>query len=479
MADAADTGKVALSWIEDHKKELTDLSDKIWSFAELGLHEYKSAKAQEDFLKQYGFEVQSGVADMPTAFVATWGSGKPVIGFLGEYDALPGCSNEAVPERKEIIKEGPGHACGHNLLGVGSLAAAIALKEELIARGSGATIKYYGCPAEENFGGKAFMARAGLFDDLDVCFTWHPGAVNMVRGSSSLAIKSMNIHFHGRTAHASGAPHHGRSALDAVELMNIGVNYLREHIIDKARIHYVITNGGKQPNVVPAEATVWYYVRAPRRDEVEEIYERVLKCAKGAAIMTDTTYDVEVLDALYNVLPNRVLEDVLFRAMEKAGPPQFTESDHRFAEAIAKTFPPGQREAILREDDYPPEVKKQVLNTTIVPRPAGEAQPKGSTDVGDVSWVVPTAQFRMACYAIGTAGHSWQVTAQAGMGIGHAGMIAAAKTLALAGIHIVDNPDVIKKAWDEFNDRTEGRKYKCAIPDNVKPAFHQLDPKNR
>jgi aminobenzoyl-glutamate utilization protein B len=472
-------GAPALGWIASNRARLTKLSDEIWSYAELGLHENRSARAQEAFLQENGFAIESGVADMPSAFVATWGKGRPAIGFLGEYDALPGCSNEAAPIRREIVHEGPGHACGHNLLGVAALAAAIAMKEELSARGVEATVKYFGCPAEENFGGKAYMARAGYYDGLDVCLTWHGGATNTVRSSSSLAVNSMNVHFHGRTAHAAGAPHHGRSALDAVEIMNIGVNYLREHVPDKTRIHYVTTNGGRQPNVVPAEATVWYYVRAPRRDEVDEVYGRVLKCAEGAAIMTGTTYDVEVLDALYNVLSNRVLEDVLAWAMKRAGPPEFTGQDIEFAREIAKTFPAGQREAILRDEDLPQEVRQQVLNNTIVPRPASERPPRGSTDVADVSWVVPTAQFSTACWALGTAGHSWQVTAQSGMSIGHAGMIAAARILALAGLRLVEEPDTIAKAREEFLQKTEGKPYRCAIPDSVKPPLHQLDPNKK
>lgn len=472
-------GGVALNWIASNRAGLEKLSDEIWAHAELGLHENRSARAQEEFLKERGFTIESGVAGMPSAFVATWGKGRPATGFLGEYDALPGCSNEATPVRSEIVHEGPGHACGHNLLGVAALAAAIAVKEQLSSRGLEATVKYYGCPAEENFGGKAYMARAGHFDDLDVCLTWHSGAMNTVRSASSLAVNSMNVHFHGRTAHAAGAPHHGRSALDAVELMNIGVNYLREHVPDKTRIHYVTTNGGRQPNVVPAESTVWYYVRAPRRDEVVEVYERVLKCAEGAAIMTGTTYDVEVLDALYNVLPNRTLEDVLVWAMKRAGPPEFTGQDLEFAREISKTFPAGQKESILRDEDLPPEVRQQTLNDTIVPRPASERPPRGSTDVGDVSWVVPTSQFSTACWALGTVGHSWQITAQSGMGIGHAGMIAAARILALAGLRLVDEPEIIKKAWVEFREKTEGKKYRCAIPDHVQPPLHQLDPNKK
>lgn len=472
------TATRGFGWIEDHISELTDLSDRIWAYAELGLHEDKSAKAQVDYLRENGFKVECGAGGMPTAFVAAWGSGKPVIGFLGEYDALPGVSQKVSAEKGEVVPGGCGHGCGHNLLGVAALGAAIALKEELIERGLPGAVKYFGCPAEENFSGKAFMARDGIFDSLDACLTWHPGPMNIVRGGTSLAVNSMNVAFHGVTAHAGGAPHLGRSALDAVELMNVGVNYLREHIIEKARIHYVTTNGGLQPNVVPAEAKVWYYVRAPKREQVEEIYERVLKCAKGAAIMTDTTYDVELLEGIYEVMPNKVLEDLLAEAMEVAGPPVFTDEDKSFAKAISKTFPPGQSEAYMEDetlpDDAKAKLKGKLLNDSVLGRPPVAPEMRGSTDVGDVSWCVPTAQFSTACTALGTPGHSWQYTAQSGMHIGHAGMIAAARTLAQAGLRLMTEPDVIKMAKAEFSKRLGVKRYKSPLAPDMKPPFHQF-----
>ena len=274
------------------------------------------------------------------------------------------------------------------------------------------------------------MARAGLFDDCDVCLTWHPGTLNQVRGSTSLAVTSMNITFHGRTAHASGDPYNGRSALDALMLTGMGVEFLREHMPPKARIHYVITNGGSQPNVVPSKATAWFYVRSPQQEEVEALYKRVLDCAYGAAQMTDTKCEIELLDAIYNVIPNSVLEGVLNESMQRVGPPVFGPEETKFAEELVKTFEPGTKDAFLKSIDVPDEVKSQLINETLVPMPATPDEPKGSTDVGDVSWCCPTAQFTTACNALGTPGHSWQYTAQAGMGIGHAGMIAAAKVLA-------------------------------------------------
>ena len=468
-------------WIDGQSKALADISDAIWRFAEIGLHEDKSAEALEELLRKNGFTIKTGVGGMPTAFVATWGKGKPSIGFLGEYDALPGVSQKVQATKEELESGACGHGCGHNLLGVAAAAGAIALKEEMVKRGLSGTVKYFGCPAEENFSGKAFMAKDGLFNDLDVCLTWHPGPMNSVRGGSSLAVNSMNVTFHGVSSHAGGAPHLGRSALDAVELMNIGANYLREHVIEKARIHYVTTNGGLQPNVVPAEATVWYYVRAPHRDQVEEIYARVMKCAKGASIMTDTTYDVELLEGIYEVLPNRVLEDVLVEAMEIAGPPVFTAEDVKFAKELSRTFPPGQSEAYKRDETLPDEIKAKlegkILNDAVLGRPPIAPDMRGSTDVGDVSWCCPTSQFSTACTAIGTPGHSWQYTAQTGMHIGHAGMIAAAKTLAQAGFRLMTDEDARKQARVEFEKRTGGKKYKSPLPPDVKPAFHQFDRK--
>ncbi len=471
---SSDVASEGFSWIKQNERELTQLSDRIWEYAELGLHEHKSAKALEGFLEANGFEIDSGVAGMPTAFVATWGTGKPVIGFLGEYDALPGVSQKVSIEREELVPGGSGHGCGHNLLGVGAAAAAVALKQELIKRGLQGTVKYYGCPAEENFSGKAFMARDGYFKGLDVCLTWHPGSMNIVRGGSSLAVKSMIVNFHGIASHASGAPHLGRSALDAVEIMNIGTNYLREHIIETARIHYVTTNGGLQPNVVPAEASVWYYVRAPHMSQLEEIYERVLKCAEGAAIMTETTYDVKVLEAIYEVLPNNTLQQVLRDAMQIAGPPNFSQEDSGFARKLEPTFPKKVSEII--DDEKLPErekarLKGKILNDVVLGDPEKTPESRGSTDVGEVSWCAPTEQFNTACIALGTPGHSWQYTAQAGMNIGHQGMLAAARTLTQAGLMLATDEATIEKAKQEFVERTGGKQYKSALPLDVKPAF--------
>ena len=279
-----------LQWIDDAEAELSALSKTVWEFAETGLKEIKSANAEAAFLKQEGFDIQMGVAGMPSAFVASWGGGQPVIGFLGEYDALPGLSQTVATRREAVVPGGAGHGCGHNLLGVGALAAAIALKREMEAEGKSGTVRFYGCPAEETLSGKVYMAKHGLYDDLGAAITWHPMTLNTAWGSTCLAIDSARFIFHGRAAHAAASPEMGISALDAVELMNVGVNYLREHVVQEARMHYVITKGGGEPNVVPELAEVWYYIRVPRRQDVEKLYQRVVKIAEGACLMTGATW---------------------------------------------------------------------------------------------------------------------------------------------------------------------------------------------
>ncbi len=465
----------ALQYIDDRRDRILDVSDRVWAYAELGLHEHDSADCTAEALCAEGFEVEVGVAGMPTALVARWGSGSPVVGFLGEYDALPGVSQKITAEREELVPDGPGHACGHNLLGAGAFGAAIGLKEELAAGDLPGTVMFFGCPAEEAFSGKAFMARGGVFDACDACLTWHPSALNVVSTGGSLAIDSMSVTFHGRTAHASGDPYNGRSALDAVQLMNMGVEFLREHVHPTARIHYVVTGGGRQPNVVPAEADVWYYVRAPERAQVDELYERVIRCADGAAQMTDTTYTVEFLESIWDVLNNRSLERLLSECMERVGPPEFSPEDRAFAEKISESFEPGQRKAFFARSGLDPEkFEGCALNETVVPMDQVKQEAQGSTDVADVSRCCPTAQFTTACAALGTPGHSWQLVAQAGMGIGHAGALTAAKVLAEAGFELMTNPEVLSEATEEFSRLTDGALYRSSMPSDAKPAFHQL-----
>ncbi len=464
--------KNAIQYIDEKRDNIIELSDKMWELAELALWEHKSAELLVEGLKAEGFTVETGAGGMPSAIVAQWGSGKPVIGFLAEYDALTNVSNKPVPVRDPLIYDGPGHGCGHNLLGAASYGAAIALKKEMEAQGLKGTVRFYGCPAEENLSGKAFMARDGVFKDCDIALTWHPGAVNRVSNGSSLANNAAYFTFYGRSAHAAGDPHNGRSALDAVQLMNMGVEFLREHMPPRTRAHYVITNGGGQPNVVPPEAQVWYLVRAAERQAIDDLWERIIKCAKGAAEMTDTRFEINLLKAIYNVLNNDVLEDVLDEAMKRVGPPKFTAEDQKFAEEISKTWPETTKKNTLRERQIPEKWWDKHLNDEVIDRPAVPDEPRGSTDVGDVSWCCPTAQFSTACQALGTPGHSWQYAAQAGMSIGHSGMITAAKVMAEAGYVMMTNPELVEKAWAEFRKRTGGVEYKSPMPADQKPAFH-------
>jgi aminobenzoyl-glutamate utilization protein B len=453
-----------LKWLEEKAPELIDLSNTIWDYSELGLREEKSAAALAGYLEKEGFRVKRGIGNMATAFVATFGEGKPILGFLGEYDGLAGVSQKTIPTREEVVPGGPGHGCGHNLLGVGSLGAAVSLKKEIEAARLKGSVRFYGCPAEETLIGKVFMAKAGFFDDLDAAITWHPWSLNGVWGGRHLAMNSVRFAFHGRTAHAAAAPHMGISALDAVELMNIGVNFLREHVIQEARMHYVITNGGGQPNVVPAQAEVWYYVRAPRRSQVEEIYPRILKIAEGAALMTGARLEVNFQVGSYDYLPNRVVSEILLESFRKVGAPKFSEEDFAFAQALERSFSPGQKLSVLGAGHVPPEYAEMTLHTDVAPFYDWGKPIPGSTDVGDVSWITPTAQLTAATWVMGTAPHSWQATAASGMGIGHKAMIAAARAMGLAGYELMAKPDLLRKAKETFLADTGGKPYVSPLP---------------
>ncbi|HEX2987314.1 MAG TPA: amidohydrolase, partial [Chloroflexota bacterium] len=368
-----------------------------------------------------------------------------------------------------------GHGCGHNLLGVGSLGAAVALKEAIRAEGLHATVRYYGCPAEETAIGKVFMAREGAFDDLDAALSWHPGGVNMATGCSSLALNSVKFAFHGRSAHASAAPHMGISALDAVELMNVGVNYLREHVTPEARIHYVITDGGSEPNVVPANAEAWYYIRAPHRHDVEEIYQRILKIAEGAALMTGAGLEVKFQAGLYDILPNPVLIELLERSMVEVGVPSFTPEEMEFAKGIEASFSSGMKEAAIQGHHLPAEMATVILHDQVMPCSDRGTAMWASTDVGDVSWIVPTGQVNAASYVFGTPAHSWQAVAAAGMSIGQKSMLTAARSLALGGYRLVTQPELLSQAWEAFDKARGGHKYVSPVPADVAPPDPHLD----
>jgi aminobenzoyl-glutamate utilization protein B len=461
--------------IEEREELLAELSRKVWEFAEVGLQEHRSAEALADALEEEGFEVERGVAGMPTAFYATYsvGTGKPVIGVLGEYDALPGLSQEVTPERKPREPGAPGHACGHNLLGVAGVGTAMAAKQVMDEQGIDGTIRYYGCPAEETLVGKVYMVREGLFDDVDAALTWHPGQVNVVRVGSSNALNSAKFQFFGRSSHAAGNPEAGRSALDAVELMNVGANFLREHVPEKTRIHYVTTNGGGEPNVVPDEAEVWYYVRGPKRQDVDEVYERLQKIAEGATLMTETTMEETFLTGCYNYLHNHTIGECLQEKMEELGAPEFTEAEKELARKVQETFPERQIERVAERYDKP-ELAEQVLHEDVEPLSEVERHGAGSTDVGDVSWVVPLAQFSTACSTIGTAGHSWQYTIASGSTIGERGMLFASKIMAATAMELLTDAEFLQKAKEEFEEVTADEPYESPLPADLDPPLDQL-----
>jgi aminobenzoyl-glutamate utilization protein B len=463
----------AWKWIDENSEGFIELSDAIWEYAELGLVEDKSSRLIAKELERHGFRVELGVAGMPTAIAATWGEGRPVIGIMGEYDALPGISQRKRPVKDPLIEGAPGHGCGHNIHGTSGMAAAIAVRYVLEEEGVKARLKFFGTPAEENYSGKVFMMREGLFDDVEACLSHHPSSFNTTGLGSSNAVNGVKFHFHGKTAHAAGSPEQGRSALDAIELMNVGVNFLREHVIDKARIHYVIEAGGGQPNVVPDYARSWYYIRAPERDQLDPIYERIVKIAEGAALMTETELEVEFIDAIYNVLPSKTLSDVVISNMREVGAPTYTQEELEFAAKIAETVPRQQKIDGLRKrkvPDYERFIDVDLVTDILDPWDEGEVSP-GSTDVGDVSWITPTMEFGTTAFVLGAPGHSWQHVACSGTSIGHKSLVFAAKTMAGAALDLISDPGLLEKAREEYGERLKGRAYRCAIPDDVKPPL--------
>lgn len=464
--------KELLAWIDRNESLLTDIAYKIWETPELAFEEKTASGLLSSVLEKAGFRIRNDIKDIPTAFIAEYGSGRPIIGILGEYDALPNLSQK-VSAKREPVKEGaPGQGCGHNLLGTAGAGAVLAAQKGIDEGFLKGTIRYYGCPAEETLAGKVFLAREGVFNDLDVCLTWHPASMNVVWGCSFLAMNSVAFKFKGIPAHAAAAPHLGRSALDGVELMNVGANYLREHIFEKARLHYTITNGGGAPNIVPEEASVWYYIRAPKREQVEEIFERLLKIAQGAALMTETEVEWKVLAGCYDVLPNETIGDLITNNMQEVGPPRYSEDDKKLAGELAATFPAGQKEKVMVSYFAPPEIMKMTLHEGIIKNQDRDEVMAGSTDVGDVSRLVPLAQFTASTWPVGTAAHSWQATAASGSGIGFKAMLFAAKTLAgcLYDLLLSGGTPIIDKAKEEFVGRMGGFKYKSPLGQDSKPA---------
>ncbi len=450
----------ALQDIQQHYEEYKKTALQIWDYAELGYKEKNSSALLQKLLTDNGFTLDAGVADIPTAFVATYGTGQPVIGILAEFDALPGLSQEAIPERKEIPGRIAGHGCGHHLFGTASAAAGIEIKKLMEEKKFSGTIKVFGCPAEEGGSGKVYMVRAGLFNNVDIAIHWHPGDGNSVTMTSALANSSAKFRFRGLSAHAAGAPDKGRSALDAVEAMDNMVNMMREHVPQETRIHYVITNGGKAPNVVPDFAEVYYYVRHPKRDQVKLIFERVVKAANGAAMGTETTMEYEVIGGTHDLLLNKTLAEAMQKNLEKTGGVKYTMDEVEFAKKIQATFNykvPGIGNA-----------------DSIIPLKMEMDAGGGSTDVGDVSYALPTVGMRGATWVPGTPAHSWQAVACGGTEIGTKGMMVAAKTMVLTAIDLFTDPALIIKAKEEFRKAKGDYKYE-ALLGNRKPALNYRD----
>ena len=435
--------KTAVAWVDGSKATYDEIAKYLWDNPELSLVEFKSSGKLQEYLAKNGFKVEKGVAGMATAFVATWGSGKPVIGFLAEYDSLPGISQIAGKAAREAVIPGaPGHGCGHNLFGPTSVTAAIATKVAMEKHGIKGTIKLFGSPAEETLVGKIFMARDGVFDGTDIMISWHPWDWNGVDDASWLAMTSVKFQFKGRSAHAALAPHAGRSALDGVELMDIGMNFMREHVIQEARIHYVITNGGQAPNIVPPDAEVWYFIRSPRRTQVDEILNWMQDVAKGAALMTQTTMTNKLLAACWEVLPNKVLIKLGEANIKAIGTPPFTPEDQKFGEEIIKSLGG--------------EVKGETFDTTITSADLTKTFPNvkvmaASTDEGNVNWMFPSVSFRAATAAKGTPLHTWQMVCQTGTPTAFKAGLTASKWMAASALDCLTKPEIISEAWKEHN----------------------------
>ena len=476
------TKKEALMAIDREREAICTASDLVWDNPETAFLEYKSMEILCDLLTKEGFEVKQNVANIPTAFTGTFGSGKPVIGFLGEYDALSGISQVAgCVEKKPLVEGANGHGCGHNLLGAGAIGAAIAMKEYLEKNGKEGTVVFFGCPGEEGGSGKAFLARDGVFDDVDFAITWHPSDVNGVWVGSTLANYQVAYRFYGISSHAAGSPEKGRSALDAVELMNTGVQYLREHIIQEARVHYAITNtGGFSPNVVQPYAEVLYLIRAPKNAQVKEIFERVNDIAKGAALMTGTKMELEFIKACSNLVDNTTMQEVMYKNALEIEREGFTTEEQAIAAEYHATF--GNKKLDIQEQLKNFEKSNKAaaeavmapyvdaaLYDFIMPLSDVEGCMASSTDVGDVSYVCPVVQMKGLTEVAGTPAHTWQWTSQGKSSIAHKGMIFSAKVMAATAIDMYESPEKIEAAKKELSNRLGGGKYECGIPKDVMP----------
>ncbi|HEY1984613.1 MAG TPA: amidohydrolase [Terracidiphilus sp.] len=446
--------------VDEKAAHWKQVSKQIWDYAELGYHEKKSSELLQTQLKAEGFSLDTGVADEPTAFIASYGQGKPVIAILGEFDALPGLSQNAVPQRSPVVANAPGHGCGHNLLGPGAALAAVAVKEYMAANHVAGTLRYYGTPAEEGGSGKVYMVRDGLFKDVDVVLHWHPGDNNSVNNGGLLAVTSAKFTFHGVAAHAAMAPDRGRSALDAVMLMGNGIEFMREHVPSNSRIHYIISKGGVAPNIVPDLAQMDLMARNPSNTALSDIWERILKISQGAALMTGTTVEVTDIGSDANIIGNDALAPVAQKNLEEAGGYTMNETEKSFALELQKT---------LNIETMPSLDQTNVIEPL---RPVDLNAPSASTDVGDVSWAVPTIGFTAATFVPGVAAHTWQAAASAGMSIGQDGMVVASKALALTAVDLFASAELVRSAKADFDRKLAGKTYHTAIPAGQKPLIN-------
>jgi len=448
--------KEVLEAIEGRRQLLINVSDKIWEYAEIALLEVKSSALLENILEDEGFQVERDVAGLPTAFVATYGSGRPIVGILAEYDALPGLSQDCKPYKKVLVEGGAGHGCGHNLFGAGSLGAALGLKEVMGKYSIQGTLRLYGCPAEEDVGGKLYMAREGFFDDLDVCFAWHPACKNRVDVEGSQAVDDMAVEFFGKTAHAAFDPWMGNSALDAVEMMTFGINLLREHVKPTVRIHYVITDGGRIPNIVPEHAKIWIWVRDSNRAGVKAVVSKVEKIVEGAALATGTTSKIQYIGSYHEMLENVKGAQIMQKNLEMIGPISYTEEEKAYARRI-------QKEAGVEEKGMSTEIQDL--------REPPQDPEGGSTDVAEVSWIAPTVNFSAACAPLGVPWHSWAVVASGRHPIGYKGLILAAKVMAATAFDLLFDQEALEAINKEFKEKKNGYVYKSGIPPGQNPPL--------
>jgi aminobenzoyl-glutamate utilization protein B len=455
----ADDKSALLEKMDARAAHYGGVSRTIWEFAEVGYKEHKSAELLKRELRSAGFAVTENVAAIPTAFTATWGQGRPVIAIMGEYDALPGLSQEDVPERKPRVNGGPGHGCGHNLLGAASLFAAVTIKEWMAEKKIPGVIRFYGTPAEEGGGGKVYMIRAGVFKDVDVVLSWHPSDENGASLKSSLAIISAKFRFHGKPAHAAAAPDAGRSALDGLMIMANSIEFLREHVPDSTRIHYIVTNGGAAPNIVPDFSELFLYARHPSMPVLDGIWDRIIKCAQAGALASETNMEMEFIDSSYNTLPNDALAALVDKNMRLVGGVTYSREEQAFAETIRQTLLDRTRPLGSQENVEAP----------------SEGVGPASTDAGDVSWTVPMAALVTATFVPGVPAHSWQSAACAGMSIGRKGMVVAAKSLVLTAVDLYTDPQQVAAAKASFEKRRAGYEYRSRIPADHQPPLTYRD----